>query len=314
MEFAKIKRMKSVKGQISGSLSASEHLSVWVRKYRKGIVSVMKYVKRISLMLAVSLIMLLMTSCSSTPDAGVLVREAKSEISNAKSCSASVGNHLTFTVDGTRHVFETKNESIYCADPFALKSSLTSNNDGSSSNSETYTVTENGNIYFYCKTTTGWQKTAVENLDTSPAAQISVLQLLNNVEDQKYVRQTEINSKKVHKIELKLKNEVLSSMIENIVTASGIGSGSETIVPALVDSAPTVYGYCYVDVDTGKLVRLELDATDALNHIFQNIEGNEVQITVQKGDVSGDFSGIDSTPKVELPAEAKDATSVEAAG
>jgi hypothetical protein len=271
----------------------------------------MKYIKRISLMLAVFLTMLLMVSCSSTPDAGVLVREAKSGIS---SCCASESNHLTFTVDGTRHTFETKNETKYSAHPFAIKSSLTSNNDGSSSTSETYTVAESGSVYFYCKTPTGWQKTAVENLDTSPSAQISVLQMLDNVEDQKYVRQTEINSQKVDKIELKLKNEVLSSMIANIVAASGIGSGSETIVPELVDSAPAVYGYCYVDVVTGDLVRLELDATDALNHIFQNIEGNEVQITVQKGDVSGDFSGIDSTTPVELPAEAKEATSVEAAG
>jgi hypothetical protein len=274
----------------------------------------MKYIKKISSVLAASLAMLLMVSCSSNPDAGVLVREAKSEISGAKSCAASVSNNLIFTVDGTSHTFESKNESVYSADPFALKSTLSSNNDGSSSSSETYTVTENGKVYFYCKTSTGWQKTEVQNLDTSPAAQISILQMLNNVDDQKYVRQTEIDSQKVQKIELKLKNEVLSSMIENIVTASGIGNGSETIVQALVDSAPTVYGYCYVNVDTGKLVRLELNATDALNHVFQNIEGSEVQITVQKCEISGDFSGIDSTPAAELPAEAKDATSVEAAG
>lgn len=274
----------------------------------------MKYIKQISSLLAASLAMLLMVSCSSNPDAGVLVREAKSGISGAKSCSVSVSNHLAFTADGTRHTFEAKNEAVYSADPFALKSTLSSNNDGSSSSSVTYTVTENGNVNFFCKTSTGWQKTAVQNLDTSPDAQISVLQMLNNVDDQKYVRQTEINSRKVQKIELKLKNEVLRSMIENVVTASGIGSGSKTIVQTLLDSAPAVYGYCYVSVDSGKLVRLELDATDALNHVFQNIDGSKTQITVQKCDVSGDFSGINSTPAAELPPEAKGATSVEAAG
>ena len=274
----------------------------------------MKYIRKISSVLVASLAMLLMVSCSSNPDAGVLVREAKSGISGAKSCSASVSNHLAFTAGGTRHTFETKNDSVYSANPFALKSTLSSNNDGSSNSSVTYTVTESGNVDFFCKTSSGWQKTAVQNLDTSPAAQISVLQMLNNVDDQKYVRQMEINSQKVHKIELKLKNEVLRSMIENVVTASGIGSGSKTIVQALVDSAPAVYGYCYVSVDSGKLVRLELDATDALNHVFQNIDGSKIKITVQKCDVSGDFSGINSTPAAKLPPEAKGATSVEAAG
>ena len=138
--------------------------------------------------------------------------------------------------------------------------------------------------------------------------------MLDNVDDQKYVRETEIGSQKVHKVELKLKNEVLRSTIENIVTASGMGNGSKTIVQTLLDSAPAIYGYCYLSIDSGKLVRLELDATDAVNLIFQSIDGNPVKITVSKCEMSGDFSGIDSTSAVVLPGDAKSASSVQAEG
>lgn len=257
---------------------------------------------------------LFLVSCSSNPDAGVLVREAKSGISGMKNCTASVSSTLIFTVNGTRHSFQTTNDTNYNASPFALESSLSSNNDGSSNKSVTYTVTENGKIGFYCKDATGWQKSQVQNMDTSAAAQISMLQMLSNVDDQKFVRQTVIGSQKVQKIELKLKSEVLRSIIENIVTASGMGNGSKTVVQTLLDSAPTVYGYCYIGVDSGKLVRLELDAADPVNQIFHNIDGSTVQIIVEKCVTTGDLSKIDSTPAVVLPQEAKDASSVVAQG
>ncbi len=273
----------------------------------------MKLLKRIFILIAASSVCLL-TSCSGQPDAGVLVREAKNSVSAMKSCTATVGSTLIFTANGSRHNFQSTNRLNYNADPFAVKSVQSSNDDGSSGNSETYTVTEKKAACFYCKTASGWKKTGANNLDTSPAAQIGTLQMLNNAEDQKYVRDTEIGSQKVHKVELKLKSEVLRSTIENIVTASGLGNGSKTIVQTLLDSAPAIYGYCYVDTDSGKPVRLELDAADALNQIFQNIDGSSVKIIVSKCEMYGDFSGIDGTPAVVLPGEVKSASSVQAEG
>lgn len=273
----------------------------------------MKLLKRILILSAAAAVCLL-TSCSGQPDAGVLVREARANASAMKSCSASVGSTLIFTANDNRHNFQSSGTLDYNADPFAVKSVQSSNNDGSSGNSETYTVTENGGLSFYGKTASGWQKTGAENLDTSPAAQIDILRLLNNVDDQKYVRETEIGTQKVHKVELKLKGEVLRSMIENIVTASGMGGNSKTIVQTLLDSAPAIYGYCDIGVDSGKLVRLDLDATDAVNQIFQNIDGSTVKIEVTKCVISGNLSKIDSTPAVVVPQAAKSASSVQAKG
>lgn len=273
----------------------------------------MNLLKRILVLIAVSSVGLL-TSCSGQPDAGVLVREATNNASAMKSCNAKIDNTLVFKVNGSRHSFQSTDQLIYNANPFAVKSVQTSNDDGSSGSSETYTVTEKGGVSFYCKTASGWRKTGSGNLDTSPSAQIETLQMLNSVDDQKYVRTTEIGSQKVHKIELKLKSEVLRSTIENIVTASGMGSGSKTIVQTLLDSVPAIYGYCYIGVDSGKLMRLELDATDAVNRVFQDIDGNTVKITVLKSEMSGDLSGIDSTPAVVLPQAAKSASSMQAEG
>lgn len=280
---------------------------------REGNEKSMKHWKRISIALAAASALMLV-SCSSGPNAGVLVREAASGISGMKSCTASVNNTLVFTVNGTRHSFQTKNDLTFNASPFALKSALSSNSDGSSNSSVTYTMTENGAVGFYCKTATGWQKSQVQDLNPSPTSQISILQMLNNVEDEKYVRQTEIGSQKVHKIELKLKSEILRSTIENIVTVSGMGSGSKTVVQTLLDSAPTIYGYCYIGVDSGKIVRLDMDAADPVNQIFQGIDGSTVRIMVEKCGMSGDFSGIDATASVSLPQEARDASAVEAKG
>lgn len=273
----------------------------------------MKLLKRLSVLMAAAAVCLL-ASCSGQADAGVLVRETKSDAGTMKSCSAAISNTLVFTANDSQHTFQSSSNVIYAANPFAVKSVLTSNNDGKNDKSETYTVTENGGLSFYCKTASGWQKTGAENLDTSPFSQIDTLRLLNNVEDQKYVRETTIGSQKVHKIELKLKSEVLRSTIENIVTASGMGGNSSTIVQTLLDSAPTVYGYCYIGMDSGKLVRLELDETDVLNQIFQNIDGSSVTVKISKAQISGDLSNIDSAPKVVVPDEAKTASSVQAQG
>lgn len=273
----------------------------------------MKLLKRLSVLMAAAAVCLL-SSCSGQTDAGVLIREAKSDAASMKSCSAAISNTLVFTANDKQHAFQSTSNVVYTANPFAVKSVQTANNDGSADNSETYTVTENGGLSFYCRTGNGWQKTGAEDLDTSPFAQIDVLRLLDNVEDQKYVRETTIGSLKVHKIELKLKSEVLRSTIENIVTASGMGGSSNTIVQTLLDSAPAIYGYCYIGADSGKLVRLELDLTDTVNQIFQNIDGSTVTVKVSKCQISGDLSKIDSTPAVVLPDSAKSASSVQAQG
>lgn len=273
----------------------------------------MKLLKQIAVMAAAAAFCLL-TACGNGIDAGVLIREAKTDTSAMKSCHVSAKNTLTFTAGSSGHSFESSAVLDYHSAPFAVKSVQSSKNDGVSENTESYTVTENGGLSFYCKSSTGWQKTGAENLNTSPSAQIDILRLLDETEDQKYVRETEINLKKVRKIELKLKSEVLRSTVENIVTASGMSSGSTTIVQTLLDSAPAIYGYCYLDESTGKPVRLELDAAEAVNKIFQGIDGSTVKITVSKCLISGDLSQIDSAPDVTLPDEAKRASSVQAKG
>jgi hypothetical protein len=272
----------------------------------------MNALKKIAILAAAAACLL--TSCSSKPDAGVLVREAKSESAAMKSCEAVVTSTLVFTANGTSHSFRSTNKLNYHNDPFAVKSVQSSDHDGISGTGETYTVQENGGNSFYFKDASGWKKTSAGDLDTSPTAQIEPLRMLDNIEDQKYVRATEINSVKVHKIELKLTNEVLRSTIENIVTSSGMGNGSKTIVQTLLDSAPPIYGYYYLAEDSGKPVRFELDAKDALNRIFAGIDGNSVKVTVSQCDLSCDLSEIDSAPAVTLPDEAKSASSAQAQG
>ncbi len=273
----------------------------------------MKILKRVTIW-AFCAVFCFFSACNVHPDAYTLIREAKAEVKSMKNCVVSSSRNLTFTSNGEQHSFQSKTDLIYTANPFTLKSILSSQIDGTSAKSETYTVTEDGNLNFYCKTPSGWQKTAAENLDSSPSAQIEILHLLNNSEDQEYICDTTVGSQKVHKIKLKLKNEALRSDVENIVTQSGMSGGSKTIVQTLLDSAPDIYGYCYVSVESGKPVRLELDAADVLNQIFQNIDGSNVSIKVTKCIFCGDISKIGSAPAVILPEDAKSASSVQAEG
>ena len=270
-------------------------------------------ISRLAAAAAFSMIYLL-AACGSRPDAGVLLREAKARAASAGSCAAVTVSELSFTANGAGHSFRSKTELVYRADPFAVKSAQSSQNDGAAGNSETYTVTEDGRLSFYCKTPSGWQKSDAGDLDTSPAAQIAALRLLDETESQSYVRETETGSRKTHKIELKLKSEVLRGFVENIVTASGMANGSSTAVQALLDGAPAVYGYCYADAETGDPLRLELDAADALNQIFGNIDGSPVKISVSACRTVCDLSAFGSAPAVALPEEAKNASSVQAEG
>lgn len=273
----------------------------------------MTFGKRLSIC-AVSTALCFVFGCSSKQDADVLFREARSNAEQIQSCEATFGSTLIFTANGTQHTFQSSDESTYAAKPFALKSTQSYQNDGTRGKSESYTVTENGGLWFYCKSASGWQKTGAQNLDTSPFSQIDILGLLNNVKSEKYVRETTLDSRKVHKIELELNSDVIRGTIENIVTATGMAENSKTIVQTLLNSSPALYGYCYIGTDSGEPERLELDATDALNQIFQNIDGSNIKISVSKYEISGDIAKINQTRPITLPEEAKNAQSVQAFG
>lgn len=264
--------------------------------------------------IAVSASLCLLFGCGTKEDAGVLFREAKSNAGQMKSCDATYTSTLVFTANGTQHTFQSSGESVYNANPFALKSMQSYQNDETRGSSESYTVTENGGLWFYGKTASGWQKTGAQSLDTSPFSQIDILGMLNEVKSEKYVRETTLNSRNLHKIELELNSEVIRSTIENIVTATGMAENSKTIVQTLLNSSPTLYGYCYIGTDSGEPERLELDATDALNKIFQSIDGNNITISISKYEISGNLTKINQTPSVTLPSDAKTAQAVQAFG
>ncbi|WP_411677869.1 hypothetical protein [Caproicibacter sp.] len=274
----------------------------------------MKRINRIFSALLFLAALVTFNACSSGPDAGVLFREAKTDADSIQSCNADISQDLVFTVNGAQHVYSSSNSITYTAKPFALKSVQKIRNDGISSDNETYTLTENGKPSFYCKPNGVWQKTDAGNLDTSPADQVDILRVLNNAEDQKYVRETTLDSRKVHKIELKLSSEILRSAVENIVTVTGMAENSSTVVPALLNGAPDLYGYCYIDAGTGKIVRIEADLTDAVNQIFKNIDGSSVSVHVTKCEISGNIDKINSAPSVTLPDDAKSASSIQAYG
>lgn len=255
-----------------------------------------------------------LSGCGGRPDAAVLFREAKADADRIESCSASFDNTLVFTANGEKHSFHTSNKIVYHARPFALKSDQTSALDGVSGGGETYTAEEGGRLWSYYNASGKWKKTDAQGTSTSPEDQIDILRMLDGVGDQKYVRETTCDSQKVHKIELKLQSEVLRSTIESIVTSSGLAKGSSTVVQALLDGSPDLYGYCYISVDGGQIVRVELDAAQALNTIFGNIDGSDVAVNVSECLIAGNLSDIGSAPAVTLPEGASDASSVEAYG
>lgn len=274
----------------------------------------MKRVNRLFPALLLTVAALFLSSCSHAPDAGVLLREAKSNANSITSCSAAISQELVFTSNGSQHSYSSENQITYTAEPFALKSVQKVQTDGTDNSDETYTVTEDGKLFFYCKPNGVWQKTDAGNMDTSPAAQVDILRVLNRSENQKYVRETELNARKVHKIELKLSSEVLRSTVETIVTVTGMSDNSRTVVQTLLNSAPDLYGYCYIDTQTGDFVRMDADLTDALNQIFRNIDGDSISVHVTKCTISGNMEDIGTASSVILPDDAKNASSIQAYG
>lgn len=269
---------------------------------------------RITGFFAATVLLFSLSACSGNPDADVLMREAKTNAGSIQSCTASYSNHLVFTANGKENICETGSAIVYCAKPFALKSTQTSLLGGKSGKSTSYTVTDAKGVWFYTDSGDGWQKTSAGSIDTAPTAQVDILRLLQYVKSQKYVRETTVNSKKVQKLEIAFDKEVLRSAIETVVTATGMGEGSQTVVQTLLDSAGDLYGYCYVDASSGEIVRIELDATGAVNDIFKNIDGSAVTVNVSKCVISGDISDIGKAGKVELPPQADAAQDVSAAG
>lgn len=257
-----------------------------------------------------------LAACGGEPsaDAGVLVREATSNANGLLSCTAAISSTVEFTANTKPYSFQTSHTVVYQAKPFALKSTQSSSAAGSAGQSASYTVTEDGSIWFYSNVDGKWQKTAAGNIDTTPIAQVDVLRLLSSVKGQKYVRESTLNSKAVHKIELTFDSEVLRGTLENIVTAAGIGQGSSTLVQTLLDSVDSVYGYCYIDKDSGQLTRIDLDATEAVNQIFHSIDGANVAVNVSKCVLSGDITDMNHAVDVQLPGEAASAQVVQAQG
>lgn len=256
-----------------------------------------------------------LSACGSKPvDADVLMREAKSNAEAISSCTATFQSRLEFTANGKSYLYQTGNETVYQSKPFATKTTQSSLVGGKTSTGTTYTVTDPDGVWFYSKSDSGWQKTAAGSVTTSPAGQIDILRLMDKIKSQKYVRETTLNNQKVHKLELTLDSDILRSTVENIVTATGIGSGSKTIIQTLLDGADDVYGYCYIDETTGEIVRMELDAGQAVDKIFQNIDGDNVKISVTKFTISGEISRIGKAPAVSLPPDASTARNVQAQG
>lgn len=273
----------------------------------------MKISKLASFFLAAALLLGL-SACGTKADADVLMREAKTNANAIQNCTAAIDNTLEFTANNKPYSYKTGSTSVYWAKPFALKSTQTSLLGGVTGSSVSYTVTDSDGVWFYSNAGSGWQKTSAQGVSSTPLEQIDILRLLGSVSGQKYVRETVLDSQKVHKIELTFQNEVLRSTIENIVTATGMSQGSQTVVQTLLDSAPPIYGYCYVDEASSQIVRVELDATEAVNKIFQNIDGSGTSVTISKCEISGNIEGIGKAPAVELPADASAAQTVQAAG
>lgn len=252
-------------------------------------------------------------ACGGQTDAGVLYREAKNSAGGMKSCVATINRTLAFTAGGKKYSVNSSGTITYAAKPFALKSVQTSQNGDASDRNESYTVTQDGALWYYCETDGVWQKTSADGLDTSPLVQIDILRLLEDADSPKYVRKTTYNSQSVHKIEFKLNSEALRSAIESITNSTGMAENSKTIVQTLLDSAPSVYGYCYINTDSGQIVHVETDMTEAMGEIFKNIDGG-VKVDISTCKISGDITKISSAPKVTLPADAANAGTVKSYG
>lgn len=254
-------------------------------------------------------------SCSkNSPDAGVIMREAENNAEKMESCKSVYQRSLTFSAGGEKYECTSSSNITYTANPFTLKSVGISKSGGTQSENESYTVTNGGKLWYYCKSGSSWQKTEADGLNTSPLEQIDALRLLKSAESYKFVRETAYNSQNANKIEVKFKNEILRSTIEDITDKTGMSKNSKTIVQTLLDGAPDIYGYIYVNKGTGNIIHIEADVTDAVNSIFKNIDGSSVKINVDKCEITGSITDIGKKNNISLPADAESAADVQAYG
>ena len=169
----------------------------------------------------------------------MLFREAMTNANALSSCDATYQSTLEITFEGEKISFTSENTVTYAASPFILKSFQTSDLAGASGQTETYTAAEDDGIWVYANSGDGWaSRTLAGELDTTPMTQIDILRLIPQVAAQKMIRTEDTGGQKAYKLESTLKSEVLRSAIENIVTSTGIGEGSATIVDTLLATAP----------------------------------------------------------------------------
>ena len=253
------------------------------------------------------------TACSanSQPDPAVLLRETLSQVNALESCESRFSNDLEFNAGTEQQTFHSAVSSVYFADPFCLKSTQ---DTGAGAPSVTYTMTEDGFCWFYAETEDGWLRTPAETLNTTPSEQIEILRLLKQATDPQFVREEEVEGTPAYKLEVTFPADILRSSIEAIVSASGMGDGSQTLVQELLASTPAVYGYCYIGKDDGRLLRMELDTTEALNTVFSKISGDSVKVSISKSVLTGELFNCNAAAPVELPPEAASAQTVEDAG
>lgn len=253
------------------------------------------------------------TACSpnSQPDPAVLLREALSQANALESCESRFSNDLEFNAGTEQQTFHSAVSSVYFADPFCLKSTQ---DTGAGSPTVTYTMTEDGSCWFYAETEDGWLRTPAETLNTTPLEQIEILRLLKQATGPQFVREEDVEGTPAYKLEVTFPADILQSSIEAIVSASGMGDGSQTLVQELLTSTAEVYGYCYIGKDDGRLLRVELDTTEALNTVFNKISGDSVKVSVSKSVLTGELFNCNAAAPVELPPEAASAQTVEAAG
>lgn len=253
-------------------------------------------------------------SAAGLPDADMLFREAMTNANALTSCDAAYQSTLEITFEGEKISFISENTVTYAASPFMLKSFQTSDLAGASGQTESYTAAADGGIWVYANSGDGWTKTLAGELDTTPMTQIDILRFIPQVASQKMIRSEDISGQKAYKLELTLKSEVLRSAVENIVTSTGIGAGSATIVDTLLATAPTLYGYAYISAEDGQFLQFDIDGTDALNTILSHIDGMDASIKVNQYVLSGSLSSLNQAEAPVLPEEAKNGETISAVG
>ncbi len=265
---------------------------------------------RLAAWIVAACMIFLFTSCDQPADPEVILREALANSEKLASCEATYRYSLTYRSEEKETQVSTSVDSTYFSDPFRLREERTT--DGTAST--TYLDAEGQDTWYYAKMEDGWKKVNVENQDRSPTKLLPSLSLLKSAEQPKLVREEEWNGTPAYKLELSFPAETLQNTIAEIVAASGMGNGSQTLVPALLESVPPLFGYGYIARDSGLPLALELDATDALNTVFSNIDGESVRITVSESIISGTIRNPNSAAPFDLPPEAAAAETMEAAG